>query len=170
LKPISGSPFDDFLYAPIVRESNGTLLTVLSALARVNLDPWEEDARLALLPCEIATTTLAKLIVALPSGLAEGLDAGALARQLVSRLPRNAPAPAHPVAPASSGGFVIDRSAVAMLVWIYLLLTLAFLGAQWLGESAQTPPRPSADAAPTNGNAPSPARIAARVVGSPRRV
>jgi hypothetical protein len=151
MKPTSAEQFDDFLYAPIVEESNGTFLTVLSALARVNLNPWDEAARLALLPYEIATTAVVKLIVALPNGLAEGLDAGALARQLVSRLPRRDPAPAHPVAPVSVGGFVFDRSAVTMLVWIYLMLTLAYLGAQWLGESTQTPVRPGADASPANG-------------------
>jgi|HubBroStandDraft_6_1064221.scaffolds.fasta_scaffold316941_1 hypothetical protein len=169
MKPTSGSQFDDFLYAPIVEESNGTLLTVLSALARVNLNPWDEAARLALLPCEIATTAVVKLIVALPNGLAAGLDAGALARQLVSRLPRYDAARAHPPAPASTGGFVIDRGAVAMLLWIYLVLTLAFLGARWLGGSAQTLPRPDADAPPTSGTASSPTHTSMPVVGSSHR-
>lgn len=162
MKPTSASQFDDFLYAPIVEESNGTLLTVLSALARMNLNPWDEAARLALLPYEIATTAVVDLIVALPNGLAEGLDAGALAGQLVSRLPRYEPARADPVAPASNGGFAIDRSAVAKLLWIFLVLTLAFLGAQWLGESAQTPLRP-------NGTASSPTQSSVPVVGSPDR-
>jgi hypothetical protein len=45
------SEFDDFLYAPIVEGGNGMVLSVLSALARVNVDPWDEAARLARLPC-----------------------------------------------------------------------------------------------------------------------
>jgi hypothetical protein len=166
MKPTSGSQFDDFLYAPIIEEGNGTLLTVLSALARVNLNPWDEAARLALLPCEIATTAMAKLIVALPNGLAQGLDAGALARQLVSRLPRYDAPRAHPAAPVSNGTFALDRNVVATVLWIYLVLTLAFLGARWLGGFAQTPIRPTADASATNGAASSSTQASAPVVGS----
>jgi hypothetical protein len=123
----------------------------MSRMKPTSAEQFDDFLYAPLLPYEIATTAVVKLIVALPNGLAEGLDAGALARQLVSRLPRRDPAPAHPVAPVSVGGFVFDRSAVTMLVWIYLMLTLAYLGAQWLGESTQTPVRPGADASPTNG-------------------
>ena len=42
-----GSEFDDFLHARIVEDGNGLPLTVLSALARLNMDPWDEAARLA---------------------------------------------------------------------------------------------------------------------------
>jgi len=34
------SEFDDFLFAPIGDEKNGMLLSVISALARLDLDPW----------------------------------------------------------------------------------------------------------------------------------
>jgi hypothetical protein len=40
-----GSEFDDFLYASIGEDSNGVLLSVLSALARLDVDPWEEAAK-----------------------------------------------------------------------------------------------------------------------------
>ena len=42
-----GSEFDDFLYAPIGEDRNGMLLSVLSALARLDIDPWQEAAKLA---------------------------------------------------------------------------------------------------------------------------
>jgi hypothetical protein len=45
-----GSEFDDFLFAPIGEDGNGMLLSVLSALARLGFDPWEEAAKLAQLP------------------------------------------------------------------------------------------------------------------------
>ena len=38
--------FDDFLYAPVGADSNEMPLSVLSALARLNVDPWEEAAEL----------------------------------------------------------------------------------------------------------------------------
>ena len=39
--------YNDFLFAPIGEQENGMQLSVLSALARINVDPWEEAARLA---------------------------------------------------------------------------------------------------------------------------
>jgi hypothetical protein len=68
--PVSrlSSEFDDFLYAPIGEDTNGMLLSVLSALARADLDPWQEAARLAGLPEKYATARLAELIAALPAG------------------------------------------------------------------------------------------------------
>lgn len=167
-KPNPDSQFDDFLYAPIVEESNGTLLTVLSALAREDLNPWEEAARLALLPRDIATSALAKLILALPNGLPQGLDAGAMARQLIGRLPRNVPAPVTVAAPASIGGFAIERGAAATLLWIYLALASAFLGAQWLAQGAQAPLRPGTEAPPATGIASSPAQTPAPAVSTSR--
>lgn len=45
-----GSEFNDFLYAPIGGAGNEMPLSVLSALARLNLDPWKEAAELSDLP------------------------------------------------------------------------------------------------------------------------
>ena len=50
--------FDDFLFAPVCDEANGMQLSVLSALARSNVDPWEEAIRLAAMPKAIAERTL----------------------------------------------------------------------------------------------------------------
>jgi hypothetical protein len=120
--PAAASEFDDFLYAPIVVESNGMLLSVLSALARLNVDPWEEAARLARLPCEVATRTLMKLIAALPNGLSEGLDAGALARELVALLPRQGGSHDRSAQRGALADLSIVRTAVTGCLVLYLLL------------------------------------------------
>src|SRR5689334_14562466 len=52
------SRYDDFLFAPVCEEANGTRLSVLSALARTNVDPWEEASRLAAMPKMIAAKSL----------------------------------------------------------------------------------------------------------------
>ena len=39
--------FDDFLYAAIDTDKDEMPLSVLSALARLNVDPWEEAAELS---------------------------------------------------------------------------------------------------------------------------
>ena len=76
-----GSEFDDFLFAPIAEESNGMLLSVISALARLDLDPWQEAIKLAGLPGETATKRLASLLIAaLPGGPSAHLDPGRLRR------------------------------------------------------------------------------------------
>jgi len=87
------SEFDDFLHAPIGEDGigedgNGMLLSVLSALARLNLDPWQEAAKLAVLPGAIAAQRLAALIAELPNGPTAHLDPGAIAAGLIARLPR----------------------------------------------------------------------------------
>ncbi len=60
--------FDDFLFASIGEEPSGMLLSVVSALARLDVDPWQEAAKLARLPVEAATQRLASLIATLPEG------------------------------------------------------------------------------------------------------
>jgi hypothetical protein len=80
--------FDDFLFASIGEESNGMLLSVISALARLNIDPWQEAANLAQLPRTTAARRLTSLIATLPDGPSTPLDPGANAARLIARLPR----------------------------------------------------------------------------------
>jgi len=80
--------FDGFLYAPIGEDRNGEPLSVLSALARENVDPWEEAAMLARLPDKAAIAKLAAVIAALPSGPGSGADPKATAARLIALLPR----------------------------------------------------------------------------------
>jgi hypothetical protein len=80
--------FEDFLHAPIGMESNEMLLSVLSALARLNLDPWKEAAELSELPKDPATQRLAALIVRLPGGRWTQADSMRIAHRLIELLPR----------------------------------------------------------------------------------
>lgn len=82
------SEFDEFLYASIVEEHNGTWLSVLSALARSNVDPWEEAARLASLPRDAARQSLTTLIAGTPDGPLARKNPEALVERLISLLPR----------------------------------------------------------------------------------
>jgi hypothetical protein len=79
--------FDKFLYATIEVESNGMPLSVLSALARLNVDPWEEASRLAALPTEAATRFLTTLIAALPGSSSARADPELQAKRLSALLP-----------------------------------------------------------------------------------
>ena len=80
--------FDDFLYAPIGADKSEMPLSVLSALSRLDIDPWEEAAELSELPTETATQRLASLIARLPGGRWAQTDARAIAVRLIELLPR----------------------------------------------------------------------------------
>jgi len=86
--------FDDFLFASIGEDRNGMLLSVLSAMARLDVDPWQEAAKLAGLPGQAATQRLAALIAELPGEPAAHLAPGPLAARLIALLPRRAAATA----------------------------------------------------------------------------
>jgi hypothetical protein len=67
--------FDAFLFAPIGEKKNGMLLSV-SALARLDRDPWREAAELARMPNETAKQRLTSLIEALPNRPWSGPEPG----------------------------------------------------------------------------------------------
>jgi hypothetical protein len=82
------SEFNEFLYAPVGSERNGATLSVLSALARLNIDPWREAAELSELPKRTAAHRLASLIARLPANPWPQADCQAIADRLIEFLPR----------------------------------------------------------------------------------
>jgi hypothetical protein len=82
--------FNDFLYAPIGAEDNTMTLSVLSALSRLNVDPWAEAARLSALPKDMAAQRLASLIARLPRGQWAQSDCAPIANRLIEFLPHGA--------------------------------------------------------------------------------
>jgi hypothetical protein len=83
----SNADFERFVYADVATEPNGMELSVLSALSRRGLDPWQEAQRLAQLPPFAAADGLAEILRAVPTVQALRLDAKAIAERLVALLP-----------------------------------------------------------------------------------
>jgi len=54
--------FNKFLYSAVSDDSDPLPVSVLSALARHNIDPWHEAAQLAQMPKRVAITRLASMI------------------------------------------------------------------------------------------------------------
>ena len=81
--------YDRFLYAGVGEDKNGMELTLLSALARQDVDPWQKAADLSRLPGETAMRSLTALLECLP-GQASLVERTALASRLISLLPRPA--------------------------------------------------------------------------------
>jgi hypothetical protein len=83
----SNADFERFVYAGVATEPNGMELSVLSAMSRRGLDPWQEAQRLAQLPPFAAADGLAEILRAVPVVQALRLDAKAIAERLVALLP-----------------------------------------------------------------------------------
>jgi hypothetical protein len=81
--------FDRFLHASLGDDNNGMPLTVLSALARLDSDPWDEASRLMQLQQAIAVTQLALQLGTLRDSLVAGHDPASIAAPLIALLPRS---------------------------------------------------------------------------------
>jgi len=92
--------FDEFLFAPAGQDPDGMPVTLLTVLARLGVDPWEEAADLAHLSRETALQRLAARLEAMPNGPASAADTVNVATRLISllhRVPaRKAPLPEVP--------------------------------------------------------------------------
>jgi len=95
LSPINPE-LERFLFAPL-HENGDAPLSVLSVLARQDIDPWQEAARLAQLPKDHAVNSLASTIWKSDSQRWSPSAASIMAAQLVELLPSHGGAPAHPV-------------------------------------------------------------------------
>jgi hypothetical protein len=80
--------FDRFLQAPVDEDAPQHLLTVVSVLARLDLDPWHEAAVLATLSPDAAADRLEGLLDKLSDSAAVGRDPARVAARLVGLLPR----------------------------------------------------------------------------------
>jgi hypothetical protein len=154
-RPVSASlqrsEFDDFLFAPIGDERNGMLLSVNSALARLDLDPWLEAASLARMPKQTALERMTSLILALPDRTSAHRDPEAIAARLIALLPR----PGASRAPQRE--LLVARSAATKTRVIILGILMGFLlTTQFLMRSRQPPVQADSARAPVSSMIPPP--------------
>jgi hypothetical protein len=117
------SDFNGFLFAPVGHEESGAPLSVLSALTRLEIDPWAEGARLAKLPKEAAALALGAVIARLPAERRSVSDIHEIAARLVELLPR--PRSIVLSAGADRPGAGRARRLVIWLFWVGLGVALA---------------------------------------------
>src|SRR5581483_6870390 len=126
--------FDRFLFASVCEDRNGLPLSVLSALVRINCDPWKEAARLAAMPKAKAEISL---VSSLHLAAANGWDpaqANMISAHLVSLLPQ----------PDVSGTATLDprkanvQFAIYLLVWFGLVMTISLLSASYPATTKDT--------------------------------
>jgi hypothetical protein len=80
---------DRFLFAAVGDEVDGMPLSVVSALTRLGLDPWQEASRLSSLGRREAVEQLARLIAELPGISRPTGEARDIAGPLVNLLPQH---------------------------------------------------------------------------------
>ena len=97
------------------------LLSVLSALARLDLDPWFEAASLSRLPAPAATQRLTSLLSSLPSVQLK-VPAPATIMRLVALLPQAVRAAPRPRDGAVAAKPKMSWQAVALIVAVFAMM------------------------------------------------
>jgi len=141
--------FDDFLFAPIGEDKNGMLLSVLSALVRMDIDPWQEAAKLSRMPGKTAIERLAVLIAALPEMPSAHRDPGTIAARLIALLPSRVDTKAEPRRSLPSVRATIHPRAASIAIVVIVL----GLGAQYILASTRSPVQSDDAHAPASGTA-----------------
>lgn len=117
------------------------LLSVLTVLARLGIDPWLEAAELARLPEETATQRLTSFIAALPDAETVHPDPPRIAARLIALLPRvtSISAPSRGIAVGVTAANT-SRSLIYMLFASVAIVAL-LISAQSIMASHQTSAR-----------------------------
>jgi hypothetical protein len=124
----AGLEYQEFLFAPLGDDRNGTPLAVASIMGRMSLDPWNEAASLAALPADAAVRRLALLIEAMPNRPLQHQESATLAAGLIKLLPARPTPAARGRAPLAGAGATKSRRPLTYLIW-FALFCIFLLGA-----------------------------------------
>jgi hypothetical protein len=149
---LKSTGLNPFLFAEVGTESNGSMLTVLSVLARLGQDPWAQAAQWAKLPKADIIERLASSIAQMPLPPQALRDARQTASRLILLLPAFAGGPKQ-AGSATATQPTLPRWVPASLVAVALALSI---GAMLLGTQAatNTAVAPLAQIQPLSPNAP----------------
>lgn len=137
----STAGLEPFVYADVAMERNGMELSVLSALSRQGLDPWQEAQGLAQLPRLAAADRLAQILRTLPAVQSLRVDARMIAERLVALLP------AQPVATVGHLSSKLNVTPVQVPRGLTLVMMAMLLGSLLVPLLM---PKPTAPVAPSS--------------------
>ncbi len=127
-----GSEFDKFLFAPLGEDENGLPLSVVTLLARIDLDPWQEAGDLAALPLEAAARRLTCLLDTPMGPVLQQANSESMVLRLLALLP-----PAMPVvvrtAPASGASSAAPAPGTRIGFIILITSAIFLLASQFFG-------------------------------------
>ena len=148
MTPIIDWPdYADHALAPICRS--------VTALARVDVDPWEEASKLTQLPLESAVTQLASLLGALRNVPVVGLDPARIAAALIALLPcpRDRVRPMLKAALAQAvptkNPAVVSTLLTVMTFVIFMMLSQWLMGGLEAARPVEPPPVPATESPST---------------------
>lgn len=118
-----GTQFDQFLYASVGEDQNGNRVTVLSALARLGLEPWDAAAELADLKREDAHARFNAILGRFSDVPALGHDLDRVTLRLLALLPKSSGGQADygTNASAPAGAKRIDLILAALMLVVFLV-------------------------------------------------
>jgi hypothetical protein len=128
-------------------------LSVISALARNNVDPWEEATRLAAMPRAIAEKTLLSILDLVSGRSWKSPEAAAIAARLVRLLPQSGEAAtmaATGAANATPGiANVINLQKNYWWLWVVMALAMSFMTPHHQAATSSAPAATSESGAQT---------------------
>lgn len=133
------SKYDDFLFTLIYEGTDGAQLTVLSALARANVDPWEEAARVSAMTEADAQNALTVMI----DRISECKWTPAEEAAIVSRLIRHLPERAGRIRTVIGSPTYNFRALVFISVWWSFAILISVISQQ-----QRIPPPPASNVVP----------------------
>jgi hypothetical protein len=143
----AGSEFDNFLFAALGEDQNGLPLSVVSLLARQNLDAWQEAETLAALSADAAAKRLALSLDTLTDQNLRRGNSEATVLRLLALLPTRA---SNTVATTGAGLGTVAGSAPGSRIGIIVFITSAIflVGSQLVAAHRDSSIRPGTVPAP----------------------
>lgn len=131
----TGTPFDRFLYAELGEDRAGNAVSVLSALARLGLDPWAKAMELSAMTQDGARQQLKLVLARFHDVPALDHDRDTIIAKLIDVLPnaRRGQTDQGPGMPANLGAIGPIPIAIAILVILFLTQSV-ILGPGAAGE------------------------------------
>lgn len=118
-----GATFNAFLFATVCEERNEMPLSVISVLARLDLDPWAEAAELAKMPTDSAARRLSSLLDRIVKDPPTASACETAAARLVALLPT--PATTKAASRVSSAALLTaTQQRTARIVWLVFLASI----------------------------------------------
>ncbi len=141
-----GIEYNNFLFASLGIDRVGGQLTVVSALARLDMDPWEEAKKLSKLSDEAAARKLMAFMARFPELATRYDEQSKAAKRLVALLPERSVGIAGAPGKVAAGGVAAGNGVLAGFCVLCLVLLVA-------GQIFWTM-RPDAHSAPVHGATP----------------
>lgn len=121
------SIYEEFLFTEIGEQENGMPLSMVSALTRLGLDPWDEARRLAGLPATAAVAAVSELIKRTSAFTALATELPSLSTRMAASLTRPAPAAARVVTLPGVPPWLLEGRWLAALFVIGLVIVASRL-------------------------------------------